>query len=79
MQDVVIHGIAWPQHAIGKDVRVRIAALAGNRIYRFDVFRSQVVENFADQADRLVLAHAWFHRAVQFVVRRVHHHRRSIQ
>src|SRR4029077_20150390 len=30
MQDVVVNGIAWAEHAIGEDVRMRIATLAGN-------------------------------------------------
>ena len=79
MQNVVVHRIAGAQHAVGENVRVRIAALAGNRVDRFDVLRAQVVENFADQADGFVLAHAGLHGAVQLVVGGVDHHRRDVQ
>src|SRR6202023_869295 len=49
MENVVVDGIARAQHAIGKHMRMRIAAFAGNGIHRFNIFRTQIVENFADQ------------------------------
>ena len=76
VQDVVIHGIAWTQHAIREDVRMRTAPLAGNRVHAFDVLGSEVVQDLAHEPDRFVLAHARLHRHVQLVVRGVDHHRR---
>jgi hypothetical protein len=58
---------------------MRIAALAGNRVHRFNVFRAEIVENFAHQADRLVFAQAGLHGAVEFVVSGVDHHGRSVE
>ena len=55
-------------------MRVRTAALAGNGVDRFDVFRAHVVEHFAHQADGFVFAHARPHGAVEFVVGGVDHH-----
>ncbi len=74
MQDVVVDRIAGAQHAIGENVRVRIAALARDRVDAFDVFRPQVVEHLVGQPDGFVLAEARFHGAIKFVVGRVHHH-----
>ena len=54
MQNVEVDGIAGAQHAIGKYVRMRIAALARNRVDGFDIFRAEIVENLADEADRFV-------------------------
>src|SRR5580692_12702799 len=56
-----------------------IATFAGNRVDRFDVFRAQIVQDFADEADGLVFAHARLHRAVELVVGRIHHHRGNIE
>ena len=75
MEDVVVDRIAGPQHAIGEHVRVRAAALAGDRVDAFDVLRPEIVEHLGDQPDGLVLAHAGLHRLVQIVVRRIDHRR----
>ena len=60
-------------------MRVRIAALAGNGVHGFDIFRAQIVENFADQAHGFVLAHARLHGAVEFVIGGVDHHGGSVE
>src|SRR5438874_6038577 len=65
MQNVVVHGIARPQHSVGKHVWMRTAPLAGNGVHGFDKFRAQVVQHLAHQADRLVFAHSRLHRAVR--------------
>src|SRR5580700_7495743 len=79
MQDVVVNWIARAKHAIGKNVRVRAAALTRNRIHSFNIFGAEVVEHFAHKPDSLVFAHARLHRPIQLVVRCIHHHRRMIE
>ena len=79
MQNVVVDRISGAEDAVGENVRMRIAAFAGYGIHRLDIFRSHVVENFADQADGFVFAHTGLHRAVEFVVGCVHHHRGVVE
>ena len=55
-------------------MRMRIAALAGNCVYCFDVFRTHIVENFAHEAHGLIFAHARLHGAIEFIVSGVDHH-----
>src|ERR1700747_796160 len=55
MQDVVINWVARAEHAVGEDVRMGIAALAGNRVDGFDVLRAKIIQNLADQANSFVL------------------------
>src|SRR5580700_1072119 len=79
MQNVVVDGVARPQHAIGKHMRMRIAAFARNRIHRFNIFRAEIVEHLTDEADRYVLAQARLHGAIKLVVSGVDHHGRSVE
>src|SRR4029453_4989394 len=65
VQDVVVNRITGTKHPVGKDVRVRAAALAGNRVDAFHVLRAEIVQDFRDEADGLVLAHTRLHRLVQ--------------
>ncbi len=60
-------------------MRVRVATLAGNGIHRFHVFGAEVVQHFARQPHRLVLAHPRLHGAVQLVISGVNHHGRRIE
>src|SRR3984893_1745239 len=79
MENVVVDGVARAEHAIGKHMRMRIAAFAGNGIHSFNIFRTQIVENFADQTHGFVLAHPGFHGSVQLIVGSVDHHGRSVE
>src|SRR5579863_3957142 len=56
-----------------------IAALSGYCIDRFDIFRAEIVEDFADQANGFVFAQTRFHGPIEFVVGGVDHHRRSVE
>src|ERR1700733_7607385 len=51
MQNVVVNRITGAQNAVGKNMRMRIAAFAGNRIHSLNVFRAEIVENLAYKAD----------------------------
>ena len=44
MENVVVRRIARPKNAVRENVRVRIAAFAGNRVHRFHIFRTQIVQ-----------------------------------
>src|SRR5439155_4854688 len=68
MQNVVIDGVARAQHAVGKNMRMRIATLARNRVDCFHILGSEIVQDFTDQADGFVLAHSRLHSTVEFVV-----------
>ena len=52
---------------------MRAAALAGNGVDAFDVFRPQLVEDFVDERHAVIFADARFHVAIQLLVRGVHH------
>ena len=58
LQDVEEHLVAGADHAVGEIVRVRIAALAGDRVDRFDVVGAMAIQELVDHADDVVLAHA---------------------
>ena len=73
MQDVEERRVAGADDPVAVDVRVRRAALAGDRVDALDVLAAEVVEHLADQADALVLAHARAQERVQLLVRRVDH------
>src|ERR1700722_7575648 len=79
MKNVVVDGIAGTQHAVGKNVRVRVAALAGDCVHRFYVFGTEIGENFADEADSFIFAQAGLHGAIEFVIGGVDHHGRSVE
>jgi hypothetical protein len=79
VQDVVVHGIAGAQQAIGEHVGMRVAALARNGVDRLHVFRAQIVEDLAHQSHGLVLAQTGPHGAIQLVVGGVHHRGGHVQ
>ena len=58
LQDVEKRLIARPQHAIGKIMRMRITALAGDRIDRLDVVGAHLVKHLVGKRDDVVFAHA---------------------
>ena len=74
VEDVEVGRVAGTQHAVGVDVRVRRAALAGDRVDALDVLGAEVVEHLADEPDALVLAHPGPHLAVELLVGGVDHH-----
>ncbi len=57
VEDVEVGGVARSQHAVGEDVRVRAAPLAGDRVDPLDVLGAELEEPLADERDALVLAH----------------------
>ena len=73
MQDVEVGGVARPQRTVGEDVRVRAAALAGDRVDALDELRAHLVEDAVDEGDRLVLAEARAQGAVELLVGGVDH------
>ena len=73
LQDVEERLVARPDHAVGEIVRMRIAALAGNGVDRFDVVGAVGVEELVDLGDDVVLAHARPQLLVDQVIGAVDH------
>jgi hypothetical protein len=48
VENVVVNRIAGTKDAIGKDMRMWVAALAGDGVDSLDVLRAKVVEHLAD-------------------------------
>ncbi len=59
--------------AVGEVVRMRIAALAGNRVHRFDVVGAVAIKEVIDHSDDVVLAHARPQFLVNEVIGAVNH------
>src|SRR6266568_265756 len=57
MQDVEERRIAGPKNTVTIDMWVRRTTFPGKRVHSLDVFRTQIIERLADQADAFVLAH----------------------
>ena len=76
VQDVEERRVAGADQPVAVDVRVRRAALAGDRVDALDVLAAEVVEHLADQADALVLPHAGAQEPVQLLVGGVDHRAR---
>src|SRR5712691_12272432 len=74
VQDVEICRVTRPQGAIGKHVWMGTATFARNSVDSFDMLRTQVIQNLADQANAFVFTYAGSQSAVQFIIGRVHHH-----
>src|SRR5206468_10261606 len=64
VQDVEICRVARPQGAIGINVWMGTAPLARNSVDSFDVLRTQVVQDLADQANAFVFTYAGSQSAV---------------
>ncbi len=79
VEDVEVRRVARAQRAVGVDVRVGVAALAGDRVDALDELGAHVVEDLVDEPDALVLAHPGTHRAVQLLVGGVDHRARLVQ
>ncbi len=77
VQYIEIRRVAGSQCAIGVDMWMGTATFAGNSIDAFDVLRTQVVQNLANQADALIFTYTRLQSAVQFIIGRVHHHASS--
>ena len=73
VQDVEERRVTGTDDAVGVDVRVRRAALAGDRVDALDVLRPEVEQRLGDEADALVLAHTRSQRPVQLLVGSVDH------
>ena len=73
LQDVEERLVAGPDHAVGEVVRMRIAALAGDRVDRLDVVGAVGVEELVDLGDDVVLAHARLELLVDQVIGAVDH------
>ena len=73
VQDVEERRVAGADQPVAVDVRMRRAALAGDRVDALDVLAAEVVEHLADQADALVLADARAEERVQLLVGGVDH------
>jgi hypothetical protein len=73
LQDVEERLVARAQHAVGEIVRMRIAALARDRVDRFHVVGAVAVEEFVDLRDDVVLAHPRFELFTDEMVGAVDH------
>ena len=63
VQDVEVRGVAGPQNPIGEDMRVRVAALARDRVDALDVLGAQVVQDLETSATH------WFSLMPGFIAR----------
>ena len=79
LQNVEERLVAGANHAVGEIVRVRAAALAGNRVDRLDVVGAVRVEEFVDLGDDVVLADAGTQHLVDHVVGAVDHRRGAVE
>ena len=79
VQNIEERRIAGTQHAVGVDMRMRAATLAGNRIDAFDMLGAEIVQHFADHADAFVFFNARFHEAIKLVVGGIDHHGRGVE
>ena len=68
--------VAGPDDPVGEVVRVRVAALAGDRVDRLDLIRPQLVEPLVGQRDDLVLADPGLEHVHDVLVDTVDHRRR---
>ena len=73
VQDVEERRIPRADQPVGVDVRMRGAALAGDRVHTLHVLAAQVIQHLADQADALVLPHAGPQELIQLLIGRVDH------
>ena len=73
VEDVEIGGVTGAQHPVGEDVRVRAAALAGDRVHALDVLRAELVEDAVHEGDAVVFAHSGTHRAEELLVCGIDH------
>src|SRR4030095_10979794 len=67
VQDIEKRRITGTKHAVGVHMRVRTAALTGDRVDAFNMFRAEIVKNFAHHSDAFVFFHSWFHEAIELV------------
>jgi hypothetical protein len=79
VDDVEERLVARAQQAIGEDVRVRVAAVAGHRVDRLDLLRAKLEEQPLGIGHDLVLADAGAQRAVDLVVDGVDDSRRVVE
>ena len=79
VQDVEEGRVAGPDQPVGVDVRVRRAALAGDRVDPLHVLAAEAVEDLADQAHALVLAHPGPQELIELRVGGVDHRARLRQ
>src|SRR5215510_166124 len=77
--DVEERLIARADDPVGEVVRVRAAALAGDRVDRLDAVRAHLVETLGGQPDDLVLARAGLERLEDVLVDAVDHRRRHVE
>ena len=75
LQDVEERLVAGAEVAVGEVVRMRVAALARDRVDRLDVVRAHLVEHLVGHRDDVVLADARLQRLVDHVVDAVDHAR----
>ena len=71
VDDVEERLVAGAQEPVGERVRVRVAAVAGDRVDRLDVLRAELEEHFHRARHDLVLAHARPQQPVDLLVGRV--------
>ena len=79
MQDVKVRRIAGPQHAIGVDVGMRVAAFTRDGVHALHMLGAKVIEDLADQSHTLVLPHPRSQHPVQLLIRGIDHHAGSRQ
>ena len=79
VEDIEEGRVAGAQRAVGVDVRMRAAALAGYGVDALDVLRAQIKEDLAHQPHTLVLAHSRPHEAIELLIGGVHHHTGAVE
>ena len=71
VDDVEERLVARPQEPVGEHVRVRVAAIAGDRVDGLDLLRAHLEQQLVRARDDLVLVHAGTEHPVDLVVDRV--------
>ena len=69
----------WADHAVGEVVRMRVAALAGNRVDRLDVVGAELVEHLVGERHDISLAHPRLQLLPDHVIDAVDHRGRLVQ
>ena len=79
MDDVEIRLIARTDQPVGEVVRMRAAALARNRIDRFDTIGSHFIQTFRCERDDLAFLHTGLQFGGDILVHAIHHARCDVQ
>src|SRR4051812_40797882 len=79
LNDVEVRLVAGADHAVGEIMRMRAAALAGDRVDRFDAIGAHFIQPLGRERDDFVFAHARLQSFEDVLVDAVAHCRRHVE